>query len=292
MSCDFWFGTEKRMGWFPSPLQGADMSPEGWNANGTLLNGGGWSRASFLTHKTFTFEWKSTSALETAAKMKAYQSGTYGRGLIYFIDPMIYDKNVLPERWADPSILLGDEGRSLVYNVSPEEAPVSGGSPMDLPVSASYYDLTGVTSGYRGDKDSVFIPIPEGYVLHLGAFYSATDDGGIFASPVYNGVVGSETKLTPLSTAGPTLLADEFVGASGVRLWLGKDGADGTVTVTAMIGRLYKVGAAVVKTGKWVPGMGHSGCRFSGPPTMIRNTGIRGGTASFAATFREVGDWE
>lgn len=292
MANNFWFGTEQRMGWFPSPLRGADMSSEGWGAEGTLLNGGGWSRQSFDTHKKAVFEWKSTSSLEVAAKMQAYHAGTYGRGLIYFLDPMIYDKNVFPPRWSAPSMVVGVGGSPLVYNTVPELVPVSSNINMDLPVDASYYDLNSVTEGYRGERDSVFIPIPDGYVLHIGAFYSSSGDGGIFAAPVYTGTVGAPTRLTELSNSGPTLLADEFVGSTGVRIWIGKDApGNGSVTVAAMIARLYPVNTTPIKTGKWVLGLGHSGCRFSGTPTYIRNTGVRGGTASFAATFREVGDW-
>ena len=31
-----WFGTEYKMQWIDCPLQGADVSPMGWSAEGTL----------------------------------------------------------------------------------------------------------------------------------------------------------------------------------------------------------------------------------------------------------------
>ena len=89
-----WFGTHAGgMRWMPTPLSGAEMSPEGWESGGTLLNGGGYQQNSFGSHKTYTFEWPSSSAREAAALMKAYADGTYGRGLIYFVDPLLCDPN-------------------------------------------------------------------------------------------------------------------------------------------------------------------------------------------------------
>ena len=43
-----WFGTEDKMQWIDCPLQGADVSPLGWSAEGTLLNGGGYATLSFI----------------------------------------------------------------------------------------------------------------------------------------------------------------------------------------------------------------------------------------------------
>lgn len=291
---NFWFGTEEYSLWFPTPKSGADMGSVGWGIGGTTLNGGGWERQSSSTHKEYVFEWGDAGSYEWATLLKSFRSGVYGRGLLYFIDPLAYERNIFPERWAAPAIMAGDEGPSEVYGYTPESVPTSGWKANRLPNTSLYYDLTSVEEGYRGDRDTVYIPIPEGYTLYLGAFYSATGDGGIFASTVNGGLVGSETMLTALPAPSPVMVQDTFSGVDGVRVWVGKDGPTGTVTSTAKVARLYPSGAtppASFFSGPFIGGLGNSGCRFVGEPTFSVNTGVENGRVSFAATFREVGDW-
>lgn len=298
-----WFGTASGgMNWFYTPLKGAEMNPEGWTTGGTLLNGGGYQQNSFGSHRTYTFEWPSSSSREAAALMKAYADGTYGRGLIYFIDPLIYDKNILPAQWADPSMVLDYEGASHVYGVNPTGSNTANWKTNRLPVRSVTYDLTNVTAGFRGQEDSVFIPIPQGYSLLLGAVYSSTGTGGVFMSPQSStGTIGSAQKLTSVAaTTSGTFLPDSIASTSagGVWLWVGKSASGAsTVSLTSLIARLVPTSDislavnAYRKIGPWEPGMGHSGCRFIGKPTYIANTGVNGGQVSFAASFREVGSY-
>lgn len=293
MSELMWFGTEERMQWITAPLSGANMTPEGWGTGGTLLSGGGFQSNSWGTHKNYTFEWSGASSLEAAQLMKSYRDGTYGRGLIYFIDPLTYGRNVLPARLADPSMAVGDESASLVYDASP--APLSSGATAasGLPVGGALYNLSGVAANIRANE-STFIPIPEGYTLHLTAMYSATGTGGIFATPqISKGTLGTAVRLTAnaVSATSPVSHAFASTAASGVRIWLGRTStAASTVSAYAMIGRLVKTGRPA-PTGPWIGGMGHSGVRFSSPPTYTANNGVGGGQAGYAASFREVGSW-
>lgn len=318
----FWFGTASGyMDWFPTPLRGAEMSPQGWESGGTLLNGGGYQLNSFGSHKTYTFEWPESSAPEMAALMKAYSDGTYGRGLIYFVDPLIYQHNIAPAQLADPSLALDFEATSLVYGVTPTSTATSNPRQERLPVRSAVYNLNGVTPGYRGPNDSVFLPIPQGYSMLLGCVYATGANAGVYASwQDSNGVVQTAQRLTPLTTtlSGGILLPDVAVSGEGVWIWVGKTNtANANVRVSAFIARLVKTEwltnsslygdgfygevnpyggpmdprATALRKGPWVPGLGHSGCRFIGKPTYIANTGVNGGQVSFAASFREVGSW-
>jgi len=297
-----WFGTEDYMQWFPTPLQGADSSPEAWGVDGTLLNGGGYGLGSWGSHKTYTYEWPSYSSMEVAQMMKSYADGTYGRGLIYFLDPLTYKYNILPARIADPSMACGDEGGSMVYGADPEQVSTSGWQQNLLPISAAYYDLGAVPSGFRGKEEATFIPIPQGYTLLLGAFYETTGSGGIFVSPrLANGTIGSAVELDAKSPSDSEIVDPslELSGIPGVYLWLGKSSSDAaSVTARALIGRLVAnedlsspAKMAQVTAGPWIGGMGHSGCRFSGKPTFSSISPLDGGRAEFAASFREVGSW-
>ena len=290
----FWFGTEERMDWFASPLQGADSSPEGWGVSGTLLNGGGYGYNSWGTHKNFTYEWPESSSPEVAQMMKSYRDGTYGRGLLYFIEPMTYTTNILPALWADPSLAVGGESPSIVPGVQPTAVPTSGWETNGLPVKSAYFSSVPYSPTVDTDR-TVFVPIPEGYTLYLGAFYSGANS--IFAVPVVaNGGTLAPVALTQLANDSDVVVHDTFSGVKGVRLWVNGNAGGGT-TVTALIARLIKTGSSPsaverLKRGPWVGGQGHSGARFMGAPSYVTNSPIAGGRVGFAASLKEVGSWE
>lgn len=289
----FWFGTEEKMGWFTTPLQGADSSPSSWSVDGTLLNGGGWALNSWGSHKRYTYEWPQSSSPEVAQKMKSYRDGTYGRGLLYFLEPSIYRTNVLPAHWADPSMSIDSEAPSLVYGSKPLAVPTSSSNTLDLPVISAYYEVKTSPRETFSLEDSVFIPVPEGYTLHMGAFYSFVGSAGVFATPINaNGTSGDTVKLTALDNSSDEIVADEFTNVRGIRLWVGRsDATVSTITITALIGRLVENGKPAPSQGPWVGGQGHSGCRFSGTPSYVTNSGVEGGRIGFAASFVEVGSW-
>ncbi len=298
----FYFGTEERLVMFATPLQGADSSPQAWGVDGTLLNGGGYGFHSFGSHKRYTYEWPQSSSPETAQMMKSYRDGTYGRGLIYFLEPGIYRTNILPASWADPSMGLGNEAATLVYGVNPSMTPTSGGSNLNLPVYSTVYDLTSVAVQTNPTPDSsVFLPVPPGYTLLLGAFYSSTGDGGIFVAPVNeNGTVGDSVKLTEKPNTDTEVVTDQFAGdIRGVRIWVGRTAAtSSSVTIAAITGRLVETPdldnpskLAKISQGPWIGGQGHSGCRFLEAPSYVTNSPVEGGRVGFAASFVEVGSW-
>lgn len=314
---NFWVDVEGGWrGWIETPNSGADSSPSAWGTDGTLLNGGGYSVNSWGSHKRYVYEWRDSSARRQAQFMKSLRDGTFGRGLIHFVEPTLYDQNVLPARWADPSMAIGEEGSSLVYGVEPTPAATASTTQM-LPVISAQYDLSGVIAGYRGDWDSLYVTIPEGHTLALGAFYSATGSGGIFATPVnFDGSLGTAVRLDGLPVSSESSVSAAFSNVRGVRLWVGRtSSAASTVTITAMCARLiesskleggigYGEGGygegpyggetaaySALSNIPWLGGMGHSGVRFQGTPTFVNNTGVNGGQVGFAATFVEVGSW-
>lgn len=295
IDCPMWFGTMEYSQEIEPPLSGADSSPDGWTDDGVFLGGDGYAVNSFNTHKVYVYSWAGSSSREMAQLMQSYRSGTYGRGKIYFVEPTIYDTNVLPAKWADPSITLDYEGPSLVPGVVGTPVNTSSFSVNRLPVKSVYYDLSNEPAVITlNDSNSVFIPIPDGMQLNLGAFYSSTTTNvGVFAITV----TGSDsqigfTRLTPKSTTDPNLFGNVITkvpGAAGVRLFIGKFLAGGgTVTVSAIHARLSPVGVIPEGPAYWIGGQGHGGCRFVGTPTYITNNGVDGGQIEFAATFREV----
>lgn len=317
---NMWFGTEDSMRWIPTPQSGAEMGAEGTHSGGTLLSGGGFAVHSWGSHRVYDFEWPDSSSRQAAQLMKSYRDGTYGRGLLHFIDPLIYDLNILPARWADPSMAINDEGSTLVYGLDPIAMPTTGRELHDLPVRSAQYDLTNIPAGYRGVEDSLFIPIPEGYQLFLGAFYTATGTAGVYVNRVSStGAESEPLRLPPLNPADEYVANTSVTGAKGVRLWVGKrsDGSS-SLTLTAMSARLVKVGSVTPENtigyaedpygegpyggivspiyhlrmrGPWIGGMGHSGCRFTAVPVYVANSGVDGGQVGYAVSLTEVGSW-
>mgnify|MGYP003417739565 len=288
-----WFGTEERMGWIETPLSGADVSPAGWSADATMLNGGGFALNSWASHKRFSFGWGESATRQLASTLHSYADGSFGRGLLYFLDPMWYEINVLPKHWADPSMALNAEAPPLIYDVDPSSTPTSPNS-NNLPVQTAIY--TPPTAGFN-QADSLFIPIPEGHYLHLGAVYTRTGTGGVFYSPVsLTGATGAAVLLPQTAPNAATLNATVIPqsGLKGIRLWIGKtSGAASTVSITGMVARISSPSDAIggMLERNWLGGQGHTGCRFVGKPTLVNYNGVLGGQVGVGATFAEVGGW-
>lgn len=319
----FWLDVEGGWrGWIETPQRGADVSPSAWGSDVTLLNGGAGVHNSWGAHKRYVFEWSDSASRRDAQFMQSLAAGTYGRGLIHFIEPTLYDQNILPARWADPSMALGSEGAGLVYGVTPTAVPTANWETNLLPVRSVSYVLNAVPAGYRGPEDSLYISIPEGYTLFLGAFYTSTGTGGLFVSPVNDaGAVGTPIRLPETGNTSATFNLDGAFTGRGVRLWAGKSAnGSASVTVSGIVGHLiptqafqdYEYGYGEGPYGggpyggytdaqipfleaHWSGGMGHSGVRFVGKPTLQLNTGMGapdgGPSVSYAATFAEVGSW-
>lgn len=320
MVTKLWFGTLDRMTWFRAPTPGADSSPQGWESGGTLLGGGGYQGNSWNSHKVYTYAWPDSSTRQEAQMMKSYADGSYGRGLIYFVDPLIFDQNVLPARWADPSMALDWDGPSHVAGVDPTVSVTTNGDGLGLPVQSANYNLLNTAAGFRGFEEAVYLPIPTGYTLVLGAFYAATGTARVMAAPHRAGTTPGPTftSLPQLANnAAANTVGTTFSDVPGVWLWIGKTATGaGTIRLSALRAKLVAstpsgtvgLGYGLDEYGtewyggvasgidsyicneRWMGGMGHSGTRFIGKPTYSPNSGVNGGQIGFAASFREVGD--
>jgi hypothetical protein len=264
----FFMGTEERASFFRTPVRGADSSPAAWSDGGTLLNGGGYQFNSWGSHKTYQFEWGSSTPYEYAQKLKSYFDGTYGRGLMYFYDPNTFNHNVLPARWADPSMALDSEGAGLVYGVTPTVATDDfDGSLNGYPIRGASYDLRNTVAGWRGREDALYLPIPDGYTLALGVAGSSTgaarvmyrtSNRGTLSMSVGSLVLMSENGdaseggygidaygMTPFGAEGSARVVNTYIASSanvsGVWLFVGKTtNGQGTINLHGMTARLLK----------------------------------------------------
>lgn len=296
-----WFGTKEFSLWVPTPVSGADVSSAAWGDAGTYLNGGGFGINSYNSHKTYDFSWRSSSSRETAQLMKSFFDGSFGRGKLYFQDPLTLDTNVLPARWADPSITADYEGPSLVPGVQGTAVSRTNTRRLQLPVRAMHYDFDNYVQPSILDS-ALYVPIPEGYGLILTAFFEATGDVGLRGAPSIGGVPGTTSVVsTPTApTANTNLLSSAAsyggnAGEDGAYIWIGGDTPgsvySGSVTLHALQGRLIRSDRIATWLPQpythWYGGQGNSGVRFEGPPSYINMNGVSGGQIEFAASFVE-----
>ena len=291
-----WFGTKERMGWVETPQSGANVSPTGMTAEADLLNGGAYVRNSWGSHKNYEFSWGDAADRQLASLLHGYANGTYGRGLIYFQDPMFFETNILPRHWADPSMAVSYEAPDLTGGlIQPTYTPTPPNS-HNLPANTAIYGF-GNNVGYDGfvNGDAIYIPVPEGMDLIVGAYYTGT--GG--AKVVARKDGATEYVLTEHAVGDPTNMTTIVRGAGYVEIAL-RDGAGGTLVIAGITARLRVASTSdllipvggELGDGTWYSGEGNTGCRFVGKPTLYSNTGIGGGQVGLACTLREVGAWQ
>ena len=281
---EMWFGTERRMGWIPTPNTGAGAGSVGVFVESNLLRGGGHTRSSWDSHKEYAYNWGESASQSLVSRMQGYRNGSFGRGLLYFLDPMFYLTNLLPKRWADPSMAVNREGEPLVRDQWPTGVPqvdTANGYPVD---GAAYTLPAGYTS--QNDGTEIAIPIPPGFTLALGAVYSG-------AGEVYYRTSAGVTALTPLGLADPVVTNASVSGQDWVYLGLrNTSGSPAQITLGGMTARAGSLLTTDLAVGPWYAGEGHSGCRFQSDPTVVEYNGVGGGQLGLAVNFKEVGAWE
>lgn len=100
-----WMGPRDYERWVPAPKTNADFSSIGTREEDQYLGGGAGVRGSKDGHKVYNMSWSSKRREELASVLNI-ASGDYDEGdgddLVYFIDPTVYDWNVLPKMLASP----------------------------------------------------------------------------------------------------------------------------------------------------------------------------------------------
>lgn len=279
-----WFGTERKAMWIDTPNTGADASSVGVSVASNLLNGGGYVRNSWDSNKQYQFSWGESASQELVSAIQAYRNGSYGRGLLYFLDPMYYRTNVLPKRWSDPAMAVNYEAEPLVRDANPRATPQVS-TQNNYPIDAATYTLP---AGYSSEADGteLYLPIPPGFSMVLGSVHSG---GG----EVYYRTQAGTTPLTPMALDDAMVTNTVITDQPWVRLGVRNTGASPTaITLGGMTARVALTVTADLTVGPWYSGEGHSGCRFDGDVTVINYSGVAGGRIGLAANLKEVGAWE
>jgi hypothetical protein len=250
-------GTRNQMLEVRAPAVNMPSSKQGYFNKVDFLNGGTSIRRSTAAHKNYTMSWNFLDRDE-ARKILDLADGVYGRGPLYVHDPIAADRNVLPQYWATPSQGLSD-GLALNDGTRGEGVTTPANS-LDFPSESVLYTVL------SGQTRRVWIPIPDGYTAHVGAYGSNGTGGTVVATPTIDaGSDGSPVTLTLLSVASNARFNQSFASSSfdGVMLSLG--GA-GTVTLSGIMVQVLETGVTP-ETGGFISGQGNSGLQFVAQPT-------------------------
>lgn len=232
MGCDMWFGTKEYSRWVPTPQTGADVSSSAWSDDGGFLNGAGYALNSRGSHKRYVFSWGSSNARETAQLFKSYFDGSFGRGKLYLIDPLTTSTNVLPARWADPSIGLDYESPSLVPGTLPTRSSASGFERLQLPVASASYSLTG-SPAQTVSKETVVENLFTNPRLKGDGTYAEVARN-LFTNPRFKGD-GTWAEVRHNYAQNPCVGGSlAYLGGTRVALSSGTDYARGTITDAAL----------------------------------------------------------
>lgn len=256
MSC-FHMGTREKMLEVRAPSVNMPSSKQGYFNKVDFLNGGTSIRRSTAAHKNYTMTWNSVDRDE-ARKILDLADGIYGTGPIYIHDPMTADRNVLPQWWATPAQGLRD-GLTL-NNGTRGESVATPANSLDFPVYSVIYTVL------SGETRTVWVPIPDGYTAHVGAYGQDGTGGTVVATPTIDATNdGTPDTLTLLDVTDDSRFTETYDSSSydGVRLSLG--GA-GTLTLSGIMVQVLETGVTP-ETGGFISGQGNSGLQFVSQPT-------------------------
>lgn len=264
-----WFGTANRMAWVPAPLSGVDRSLTKWRVNGQFLNGGAWSRSSASGSRKHVFTWPAMLSADIR-QITTYFEGTYGRGLLYYVDPFAQSSNMLPQWLAVPSLACDDA--PVLYGTAIPTEVTAPANTYSYPTTGALYNINGVSAV------SYTFPVPPNMTANVG-FHGAVTGSAVLKA--------NATTLTPLAVTTSTLTNFTYTAPStGGWVTLA---ASGVGTLTAY-GLHMSIGTA--PTGDFVKGEGFTGLRLVEDPQI---TGYSAGgldRQAVSATLQEVGAWE
>lgn len=280
-----YFGNRNYMQWVPAPDINYDSSKRGFASTAGYLNGGQFVRRSATAAKGYVLTWTLKNRDQIRA-INDYADGVYGLGPVYFLDPFAMDKNLLPQYFAVPA--LGTEDAPLMVGEYEEDRPttvVTGPNTNGYPYLTAVFSLDGSEK-----KTPVFIPIPSGYSLWVGAHGSQSGTAGVTVTPTTGptGVAGSVSPAM-LSVQTTTRVNTQINGNTYSGALIGIGGT-GTLNLAGVIAQVLPNGTAP-QTGGFISGQGHSGCSFTEEPTLT-NYSVGINKVGIAANLVETEGWD
>lgn len=297
MAGKMWFGTRGFETWVRAPAINPSYGRVGYsNGEQTGLNGTGFTSGSKSAHNTYQLTWSPTASRDAIRAIEDFADGVYdtvsGINLIYWIDPMAADKNVLPQNWATPSLAVED-GVPLVSDAFGRTRPIAVATPSNelrYPARSARYSMKSDSSTME-----LYIPIPPGYSAWVGIHGDTAAQDVIQVDRVRGAtVVSTGAKPVVLPTTSLTRVNTEFSSAdsSGIVLRFAKPTNSNTLVfiLHGLMVQILPIGSPP-KIGGFVSGQGHAGCQFVGKVQKTPYSAMLGedGRVGASATLKETG---
>lgn len=278
---DFYIGTRERMFEMRAPSVGFPSSKQGWSNEINFLNGGASVRRSRAAHKRYEMSWNVLSRDEARIVLDL-ADGVYGTGNIYWLDPFVSNRNMLPQWWATPSTGVEDG------------LPLNGGergTVVATPVNSLGFPVQSIRYDCAGAGRSVWIPIPEGFTAHIGAYGQDGTGGKVVATPTTGpSTTGTPIDLTLLDVTDDSRFNATVASSGGTNtgVLISLDGT-GDVVLSGLMVQVLADGVTP-ETGGFISGQGHSGCQFVAQPEYTPYSAALD-QVGVVAEFVEVGGW-
>lgn len=272
-----WMGTRTKAAWVPAAGVNANFAAIGSASTTQFINGGAYVRRSRTTHKEYELAWGVMSR-DLLRPVTDIASGLWGSGLIYFLDPMAMDKNVLPQYMAAP-MLAGIDGLVLVGDTPPTLVPTPTNT-LDYPVQLAQY-------GTSATRSTIYIPIPRGYTAWAGVHGDTTSTGTLAIHPLTDPTTyAAATRLPMLAVTSSTRVSNSFSGDTyvGIEVYV----ENNAKYAGAMIQILPN--GITPSTGGFISGQGNSGCDFDNMPAETAYSAALD-MVGMTAKLIEIGAW-
>lgn len=280
-----YFGNRNYMQWVAAPQINYEASKRGYAATATYLNGGAMVQRSATAAKGYVFTWNLKSRDEIRP-INDYADNVFGPGPIYFLEPFAMDKNLLPQYWATPALAAIDA--PLLVGVYDEDRPSV------LPTTPNTNGYPYLTATYNLTADSVlhdvWIPIPPGYSLWVGAHGTATGTAGVSLTPTTGPRTAAGAVGVPLlSVSSTTRVNTQITGNSYTGAFISLNGV-GTINLSGLMAQVLPNDTAP-QPGGFISGQGHSGCSFIEEPTLT-NYSVGIDKVGISANLIETEGWK
>jgi hypothetical protein len=261
-----WFGTRGNERWVPTPSINPDYGRSGFEARADYANGEAGIRQSKNAHNTYVLSWGPTKSRADIRTITDFADGVYddqdGVNLIYWIDPMSRDANVLSSSLATPA-LATEDATPLLTRADGSGRPDA----VATPVNSFRYPKRGARYAQFPTSVSIenYIPIPPGFSAWVGIHGDPSADGVLQVQPV-NGYENAGAAITPVNLGlGETLVNTEISSgaASGLVLKVTPTNVKRFFTLYALVVQILPTGVAPTP-GEFISGQGNAGCQFVG----------------------------
>lgn len=163
-----------RAAWIPAPLTDMAAGASGVSEVLQLSNGGAYVAKSTASRRQFDMQWMGASS--DLQVIKDFVSNDYGVGTLYWLDPFVADRNVLPPHWAAPGLAANGDYRPMVGGVSTTVSfNTNFTSAVNAPGMFMSVSRVANTALMSNKFNQVFIPLPAGYTLDVGWRGSSTN---------------------------------------------------------------------------------------------------------------------